>query len=41
MISCVQRAGEVMYVPQKWGHGTINLGVAVGVAVDIGRYKDL
>ena len=34
------RRGSV-YLPQKWNDGTINLGVAVGIAVDVGRYKDL
>ena len=31
-LECVQRAGDVLYVPPLWGHGTINLGETVGMA---------
>eukprot|EP00596_Hydrurales_sp_CCMP1899_P009883 CAMPEP_0119053198 /NCGR_PEP_ID=MMETSP1177-20130426/74273_1 /TAXON_ID=2985 /ORGANISM="Ochromonas sp, Strain CCMP1899" /LENGTH=588 /DNA_ID=CAMNT_0007033081 /DNA_START=406 /DNA_END=2172 /DNA_ORIENTATION=- len=30
-LECVQRAGDVMYVPAGWSHGTINIGDAVGI----------
>ena len=23
---CIQRAGEIIYIPQEWTHATINLG---------------
>ena len=29
---CEQRAGDVLFVPHLWGHGTINRGETVGVA---------
>ena len=29
---CVQRAGDVMFVPQGWGHSTLNLRESIGVA---------
>ena len=29
---CVQDAGEVLYVPQSWGHATLNLRQSVGLA---------
>ena len=32
-LECEQRAGDVLFVPRLWGHGTINFGEAVGVAV--------
>ena len=27
-----QRKGDVLFVPHLWGHGTVNLAEAVGVA---------
>ena len=32
-LECEQRAGDVLFVPRLWGHGTINLGETVGVAM--------
>lgn len=32
-IECIQQAGDVLFVPRLWGHGTINLGESVGVAM--------
>ena len=29
---CEQRAGDVLFVPHLWGHGTLNLGETLGVA---------
>ena len=31
-VHCVQRAGEVMFVPEGWGHGVLNLEASVGYA---------
>ena len=31
---CVQRAGEVMFVPELWGHGVLNEMDSVGVAFE-------
>ncbi len=36
-VSCVQHQGEVLYIPSRWGHGTINLDVNVGIAVEVGE----
>jgi len=30
-LECVQRAGQVLYLPAGWKHATVNLGEAVGV----------
>jgi hypothetical protein len=29
---CVQRAGDVLFVPHGWGHSTLNLEESIGVA---------
>ena len=29
---CVQRAGDLLYVPDGWAHGVLNLGATVGWA---------
>lgn len=29
---CVQRAGDVLFVPQGWGHSTMNLRESIGIA---------
>ena len=29
---CVQEAGDAVYIPAFWGHGTINDGNCAGVA---------
>lgn len=31
-LECEQRAGDVLFVPHLWGHGTVNLEESVGVA---------
>ena len=31
-IECEQQAGDVLFVPQLWGHGTLNLEESIGVA---------
>jgi hypothetical protein len=30
---CEQQAGDVLFVPRLWGHGTINLGETAGMAI--------
>lgn len=32
-LQCVQQPGDLVYVPARWGHTTLNLGPTVGVAV--------
>jgi len=36
-IEYVQRPGEIVFVPEGWSHGVINLEAVVGVAVELGR----
>ena len=36
-IITIQEAGEMMFVPQGWAHGTINLNTCTGIAVEFGR----
>ena len=31
---CVQRPGELFYVPRFWGHATVNARTTVGMAVE-------
>eukprot|EP01051_Picozoa_sp_SAG22_P002434 SAG22_NODE_108_length_19750_cov_3.848201_3_plen_695_part_00 len=33
-LECVQRGGEVLYMPGLWGHGVLNLVDSVGAAVE-------
>jgi hypothetical protein len=35
-LECVQRAGEVAFVPTGWNHATINLEPTVGMAYEVG-----
>ena len=35
-LECVQAAGEVMFIPNNWGHAVLNLESVVGVAVEFG-----
>eukprot|EP01047_Picozoa_sp_COSAG01_P137803 COSAG01_NODE_68368_length_264_cov_0.660606_1_plen_60_part_01 len=37
-LECVQRAGEVLFVPTNWYHGIINLEPSVGIAVEVGAH---
>ena len=32
---CTQRAGDVLYVPEMWGHATENEAFSVGVALEV------
>ena len=33
-LQCTQKSGDVLYVPNMWGHGTMNIEASVGVAVE-------
>ncbi|EGB02224.1 expressed protein, partial [Aureococcus anophagefferens] len=33
--TCVQRAGDVLFVPNNWGHAVLNLRTSVGVAAEL------
>lgn len=28
---CIQRAGDILFVPRNWGHATLNIQTTVGV----------
>ena len=32
---CVQRQGDIMIVPEKWGHGVVNIQESVAVAAEL------
>lgn len=34
MLTCVQTAGDVMIVPEAWGHGVLNIQESVAVATE-------
>jgi len=34
-LECMQRAGDVIFVPHLWGHGTYNVQESVGVAIEL------
>ena len=34
-LQCVQHAGDILYVPTLWGHGTINEQQSIGVAFEL------
>ena len=38
---CIQRAGEVLFVPTGWAHATVNLAGSIGVAVEVGDRAEL
>jgi hypothetical protein len=38
---CVQRAGDIIYVPGLWGHGVLNLQDSVGCAVEMKSVEQL
>ncbi len=33
-MECTQNAGDVLYVPEGWGHGTENIGLTMGIALE-------
>jgi len=35
VVECVQRAGDVLYVPDGWGHAVLNLQPSVGFAAEV------
>jgi hypothetical protein len=35
MIECVQDAGDIVIVPTFWGHATLNVEPAIGVAFEL------
>ena len=39
MVEVVQRAGEILYVPERWGHATLNTCATVCVAVESGETR--
>jgi oxalate decarboxylase/phosphoglucose isomerase-like protein (cupin superfamily) len=34
-LECMQHAGDVIFVPHRFGHGTINTQASVGIAVEM------
>ena len=32
MLQCRQESGDVLFVPEAWGHAVLNVGESVGVA---------
>jgi hypothetical protein len=34
-LECMQHAGDIMFVPQRFGHGTINVQESIGIAVEM------
>ena len=40
-LECTQIAGDVLYVPSDWNHAILNLEDVVGLAVEIGRDREL
>ena len=33
-LECMQEPGDVLFVPQMWGHATYNVKASVGVAIE-------
>ena len=31
---CIQEPGDVLYVPEMWAHGVVNIAESVGVAME-------
>jgi hypothetical protein len=31
-LQCTQHAGDMIFVPSLWGHGTLNIQQSIGVA---------
>ena len=36
-----QEAGDVLFVPSGWHHAVLNLQDSVGIAVELGEYRQL
>jgi hypothetical protein len=37
----VQRAGDVLWVPDYWGHSVLNLAPSVAIASEVGTPRSL
>ena len=35
-LECTQAAGELLFVPEGWHHGVVNLQPSAGIAVEVG-----
>lgn len=35
----IQEAGDLVYVPDYYGHGTVNLGVSIGIAFEFENFN--
>jgi hypothetical protein len=33
-LECEQRAGDVLFLPDKWGHATLNVQTSIGLAYE-------
>ena len=36
-LQCEQLGGEIIYVPSNWNHKVINIGISVGLAIEVGK----
>jgi hypothetical protein len=34
LLECEQLAGDVLFVPDSWGHATLNIEASIGVAYE-------
>ena len=34
LFECIQQPGDVIYVPESWAHGVLNVETSVGVAME-------
>lgn len=39
-LECVQKAGDVLYLPSLWNHMTLNIGETIGVGAQEGLEMD-
>eukprot|EP00931_Biecheleriopsis_adriatica_P000300 TRINITY_DN100319_c0_g1_i1.p1 TRINITY_DN100319_c0_g1~~TRINITY_DN100319_c0_g1_i1.p1 ORF type:complete len:484 (+),score=90.11 TRINITY_DN100319_c0_g1_i1:59-1453(+) len=37
-LECVQEAGDVLFVPSRWAHATLNVEASIGVAYELGVF---
>ena len=37
-VECVQRSGQLLYVPSAWSHSTINLDDVIGLAIEFDEH---
>ena len=38
-LDCIQEAGTILHIPERWMHATINLEDTIGIAVEAGPAK--